>query len=64
MGAVLQRVTTAYLENEDRLRLTGELADGDTVVCWLTQRLLNRLVPGLIKRTPTLVERFLSQICL
>ena len=41
MGAVLQRVTTAYLENEDRLRLTGELADGDTVVCWLTQRLLN-----------------------
>lgn len=47
MGAVLQRVSTAYLENEDRLRLTGELADGDTVVFWLTQRLLNRLVPHL-----------------
>lgn len=47
MGAVLQRVTTAYLENEDRLRLTGKLADGDIVVLWLTQRLLSRLVPHL-----------------
>ena len=35
MRAVLQRVSTAYLENEDRLRLTGKLADGDTVVLWL-----------------------------
>lgn len=47
MGAALQRVTTAYVENEDRLRLTGKLADGDTVVLWLTQRLLSRLVPHL-----------------
>ena len=47
MGAALQRVTTAYIENEDRLRLTGKLADGDTVVLWLTQRLLSRLVPHL-----------------
>ena len=42
MSAALQRVTTAYVADEDRLRLTGELSDGDAVVLWLTQRLLNR----------------------
>lgn len=47
MSAALQRVTTAYVADEDRLRLTGELSDGDAVVLWLTQRLLNRLVPHL-----------------
>lgn len=43
----LQRFTTEYIELEDRIRLSGELAEGDTVVLWLTQRLLNRLVPHL-----------------
>lgn len=43
----LQRFTTEYIELEDRIRLTGELAHGDTVVLWLTQRLMNRLVPHL-----------------
>jgi len=43
----LQRITTEYVECEDRLRLSGELANGDTVVLWLTQRLVNRLVPHL-----------------
>lgn len=62
MGAVLQRVTTAYLENEDRLRLTGELADGDTVVCWLTQRLLNRLVPHLTSWLARQAESFASTV--
>jgi len=45
----LQRVTTEYSETEDRLRLAGEAGAeaGSTVVLWLTQRLLNRLVPHL-----------------
>lgn len=47
MTQTLQRITTEYVEREDRLRLTGELADGRTVVLWLTQRLINRLVPHL-----------------
>lgn len=45
--SVLQRITTEYRAQEDRLCLTGERADGDAVVLWLTQRLLNRLVPHL-----------------
>lgn len=46
-GTALQRITTEYIELEDRIRLTGELSTGDTVVLWLTQRLINRLVPHL-----------------
>jgi hypothetical protein len=45
--STFQRITTEYIELEDRLRLSGELASGDTVVLWLTQRLVNRLVPHL-----------------
>ena len=45
--AELQRITTAYVDAEDRVRLSGELAHRQTVVLWLTQRLLNRLVPHL-----------------
>lgn len=43
----LQRITTEYVELEDRIRVSGELANGDTVVLWITQRLLNCLVPHL-----------------
>jgi len=43
----LQRITTEYVEAEDRLRLTGELSPGDTRVLWLSQRLLLRLLPHL-----------------
>ena len=60
---VLHRLTTDYVEEEDRIRVSGASANGDTVVLWLTQRLLNRLVPHLTawlaaqitKRTPTLI---------
>ena len=44
----LQRVTSQYVLNEDRIRLSGETAQGDTLVLWLTQRMLNVLVPRLI----------------
>lgn len=43
----LQRVTTEYVVAEDRLRVSGATAGGRTVVLWLTQRLLNLLVPQL-----------------
>ena len=41
----LQRITTEYLDTEDRIRLCAESAPNQTVVLWLTQRLLHRLVP-------------------
>ena len=44
----LQRITTEYIDNEDRIRLCGESAPNEAVVLWLTQRLLNRLVPHLL----------------
>lgn len=46
--ADLQRITTEYIESEDRIRLSGELAPQATVVLWLTQRLVNRLLPHLL----------------
>jgi hypothetical protein len=45
----LQRITTEYIESEDRIRLCGELAPSETVVLWMTQRLLNRLVSHLLR---------------
>ena len=44
----LQRLTTDYLDAEDRVRLRGALAGGQAVVVWLTRRLLDRLVEHLI----------------
>lgn len=43
----LQRLTTEYIEAEDRMRLTGEIRPGETLVLWLNQRLLLRLLPHL-----------------
>tara|TARA_R100001377_G_scaffold81364_1_gene60826 strand:- start:6460 stop:6960 length:501 start_codon:yes stop_codon:yes gene_type:complete len=43
----LQRLTTEYVETEDRVRISGELAANGTVVMWLSQRLLVRLLPHL-----------------
>ena len=65
----IQRMTTEYVEAEDRIRISGEcnLAAGDppssennkVTVLWLTQRLLCRLIPHVCKhlenaRTPNL----------
>ncbi len=46
--ALLQRITTEYVEVEDRLRLSAEVQGGPPVVLWLSQRLLVRLLPGFI----------------
>ena len=40
----LERVTTEYIEMEDRLRLTGILRSGKTISFWFTQRLLIQLL--------------------
>lgn len=46
----LKRITTEYLPMEDRIRLSGERADNATpLVLWLTQRLLKRMLPVLLK---------------
>jgi len=45
----LCRVSSQYVDFEDRIRLTGELTDGQHVVLWLTRRLTERLVPHLVK---------------
>ena len=45
--ATLERFTTEYVVQEDRIRLSGELAGGETVVLWLTQRLVRHLGPHL-----------------
>ncbi len=44
---ILQRITTDYVEKEDRIRLTGELTNDNTLVLWFTRRLLDRVVPYL-----------------
>jgi hypothetical protein len=46
--ALLQRITTEYVEAEDRIRLSAEVQGGPPVVLWLSQRLLLRLLPSLI----------------
>ncbi len=43
----LTRFTCEYIDREDRIRLLGETVEGTTVVLWLTQRLVLRLVPHL-----------------
>lgn len=47
MSTPLQKFTTEFIPEEDRLRLSGEVDGGQQVVLWLTQRLLRRVVPHL-----------------
>ena len=44
---VLKRVTTEFIDVEDRIRISGEHLSGETEVLWLTQRLMNRLMAHL-----------------
>lgn len=44
----LTRLTTEYIVYEDRIRLSGATAEGDTLVLWLTRRLLDRMLPQLV----------------
>ncbi len=44
----LQRITSEYVEAEDRIRLSGEDEQGNSIVLWLTQRLLAQLISHLL----------------
>lgn len=46
----LQRITTKYDPKEDRIRLTGDDGRGQTLVLWLTRRLLDRLVCFIVEK--------------
>ncbi|WP_156899641.1 hypothetical protein [Marinobacterium litorale] len=55
----ISRITTEYIPQEDRVRLSGQINDQSEAVCvlWLTQRLLRQLVPVIIKwLEPRVVE--------
>ena len=40
----LQRITSEYIESEDRIRLTAISDAGETLILWITQRLIIRLI--------------------
>jgi hypothetical protein len=44
----LKRLTTNYVESEDRIRIAAESEDGEAVVLWITHRLARRAVPGIV----------------
>ena len=44
MMSSLKRITTEYIESEDRIRLAGLTNDNQTIALWLTMRLLKRLI--------------------
>lgn len=54
----LERITTEYIELEDRIRLASLTDDNQTISIWLTMRLLRRLITHclnlLAKSTPGL----------
>ena len=45
MTLVLKRISTEYVDTEDRIRLTGEITGGEVLALWLTLHLLHRLIP-------------------
>jgi hypothetical protein len=45
----LQRVTIEYIAQEDRIRLSGQRAEARPLAIWLTRRLLDRLMPELLR---------------
>jgi hypothetical protein len=66
----LKRVTTEYVDLQDRIRLSGDLDGAPPVVIWMTQRLLTRMLPTLLqwleKQTPELprseaIQSFVQQ---
>jgi hypothetical protein len=45
----LQRITSEYIESEDRIRLTATTGARETLILWITQRLLIRLIGHFLK---------------
>jgi hypothetical protein len=56
----LQRITTEYVDTEDRIRLSGEAGKNTSIVLWLTQRLLSNIISHLLelieKQSPNLAN--------
>jgi len=48
MNYNLNKITTQYIDDEDRLRILGESSVGKTFEIWLSHRLLDRLVDNLL----------------
>ena len=48
MNYNLSRITTQYIDNEDRLRILGESGEDKICEIWLTHRLMDRLVENLL----------------
>lgn len=49
MTGTVQRFTTEYVADQDRLRMSFEFEDGSVQVLWLTRRLLDRLITRLLQ---------------
>lgn len=49
MVALIKRMTTEFIEGEDRLRISGEIDNAPPVMMWLTQRLAGRLLSPLLQ---------------
>ena len=47
-SVALRRLTTEYIEHEDRFRLAGETEQGHLML-WLSLRMAQRLVPALVR---------------
>lgn len=45
----LERVTTAYVAAEDRMRLTGESISGEVYSLWFSQRMLRLMLPQVLQ---------------
>jgi hypothetical protein len=43
------RITTLYSQEQDRVSLNATLREGGTARLWLTQRMVHRLIPALVK---------------
>ena len=48
MNYNLGRITTQYIDNEDRIRVLGESSEDTICEIWLTHRLMDRLVENLL----------------
>lgn len=50
MTPILQRATTQFSPEEDRIRIAGVTEDGRQMAIWLTRRLLGLLLPVLLEQ--------------
>jgi hypothetical protein len=45
----LEKITTKYSETEDRVRISALTAESSIIVLWISQRMLTRLVPLILR---------------